>query len=456
MANPWYTRIFTFTPRTRAAGSQVRSEYDNIEDAFDALVARVNPTPSVGNAGKAAVVNAGGTAYETDSDANINEGDTGTSGTKIPYLDGNNTWSGNQTIGGAISNFLRFADDNAPVADEKHWELRSTLGNFTLRGRDDAGSGQSATSYVLVTRIGVEIDEFNLLGDMSLDVGTVTNQGAGTINAENGVHHAGNILVKAKNVPGGTAESELTIVSGVITPTGASHTVDTESDAGTDDLDNILQTNMDAGSYLVIRPEHDDRTVVVKHNQGGAGEILLHGDVDASLLSTDDVLVLQRVGTTWEERWRSRPGNAGGAVYATASGASYGDSATIQFGSELYDVRSEFDDSTGIFTASGDGLYSLYTHIDPSGLTAGSEWHIQFQVTNNTGIGAATTVFVSQHITDDTPDSRLWVSITYPLKSGAIVVVRTDRTAGSGTLTVAGSTTNKISINKVSELPAGL
>jgi hypothetical protein len=62
------------------------------------------------------------------------------------------------------------------------------------------------------------------------------------------------------------AATELTIASGVITPTQLFHRVDTQGDAASDDLDTI--TPGTGGQMLAIRAEHTDRTVVVKHNTG--------------------------------------------------------------------------------------------------------------------------------------------------------------------------------------------
>lgn len=63
-----------------------------------------------------------------------------------------------------------------------------------------------------------------------------------------------------------TAPTELTIASGAITVTQGFHKIDTEADAGTDDLDTIngLVTN---AKYL-FRAENAGRTVVFKHGTG--------------------------------------------------------------------------------------------------------------------------------------------------------------------------------------------
>lgn len=57
-------------------------------------------------------------------------------------------------------------------------------------------------------------------------------------------------------------DGELTIATGVITATGAYHTVDTEGDAASDDLETI--TAGDDGQLLRLRIEDDARNVVIK------------------------------------------------------------------------------------------------------------------------------------------------------------------------------------------------
>jgi hypothetical protein len=95
--------------------------------------------------------------------------------------------------------------------------------------------------------------------------------------------------------------SELTIAAGAITPTSGLHSVDTELDAASDDLDAIDQTNLPDGSLLFIRNDTDGRAVVVKHGIVGAGQILLADGQDLTLDGTAKGLWLRREGTTWAE-----------------------------------------------------------------------------------------------------------------------------------------------------------
>ena len=84
--------------------------------------------------------------------------------------------------------------------------------------------------------------------------------------------------------------TELTIAAGVITVTSNYHTVDTAADAVSDDLDTItISGNIGEGSLLVIRPDHTDRDIVIKH---GTGNILCAGNADITLDDSHDFAIL--------------------------------------------------------------------------------------------------------------------------------------------------------------------
>jgi len=83
-------------------------------------------------------------------------------------------------------------------------------------------------------------------------------------------------------------EGELTIATGAITVTAVNHTVDTESDAATDDLDTITGGN--DGQILIIRAENTARTVVIKD---GTGNIETPDGTDILLDSTEKTITLE-------------------------------------------------------------------------------------------------------------------------------------------------------------------
>lgn len=82
-------------------------------------------------------------------------------------------------------------------------------------------------------------------------------------------------------------DGELTISSGAVTITGANHTIDTESDAASDDLDTI--NGAVDGAVLVLRAANAARTVVVKHN---TGNIVTPDGSDITLDETSKVVTL--------------------------------------------------------------------------------------------------------------------------------------------------------------------
>lgn len=62
--------------------------------------------------------------------------------------------------------------------------------------------------------------------------------------------------------------TELTISSGVITPTQSYHSIDTEGDAATDDLDTITATNFVAGGVVYFKQADNSRDIVFKNGTG--------------------------------------------------------------------------------------------------------------------------------------------------------------------------------------------
>lgn len=105
----------------------------------------------------------------------------------------------------------------------------------------------------------------------------------------------------ALNSIGVVAAGELTIDAGAVTVTGSSHTIDTESDDASDDLDSI--SGGTAGDLLFLTPADDARTIVFKD---GTGNLLLNGDFTAD--HTSDQLFLRKIGSNWVEVSRSDNG----------------------------------------------------------------------------------------------------------------------------------------------------
>lgn len=106
------------------------------------------------------------------------------------------------------------------------------------------------------------------------------------------------------------APTELTIAAGAITVTQTFHTVDTEADAATDDLDTI--NGGSDGRLIVIKAVNDARTVVVKHN---TGNIWLQGKADISLDDISDGLML--VYSATDSKWFDIAAGGGGGGSST-------------------------------------------------------------------------------------------------------------------------------------------
>lgn len=90
------------------------------------------------------------------------------------------------------------------------------------------------------------------------------------------------------------APTELTIASGVITVTQGFHKIDTEANAGSDDLTTI-NGGVTNGRYW-FRNENASRAVVFKH---GTGNIKVVGDTDFTLNDADRIIDAVYDGTNW-------------------------------------------------------------------------------------------------------------------------------------------------------------
>jgi len=85
-------------------------------------------------------------------------------------------------------------------------------------------------------------------------------------------------------------QAELTISSGAITVTGTHHLIDTQGDAGSDDLNRINGTA--DGSFIILHPINDARTIVIKHESGSeSNNISCVGQADITLASLEDFAI---------------------------------------------------------------------------------------------------------------------------------------------------------------------
>ena len=214
------------------------------------------------------------------------------------------------------------------------------------------------------------------------------------------------------------APTELTISSGAITITQSQHTVDTEGDAATDDLDTINGGGSAYGRLLFIRPAADTRTIVVKHN---TGNIWLKGKADLSLDEVGDGLLLIFTGSGWLDvgtggggggasAWTGLTdtpggitankvvrGNAGGTALEFAETGKHtamcwafrnanqnnlpnNTWTKIQVNAEQYDPGNNFDTATYKFVAPVAGYYLLVGNVGFINLVADKRYMVGLYV----------------------------------------------------------------------------
>lgn len=140
-------------------------------------------------------------------------------------------------------------------------------GNQALSVGDIAGAG-----HELILRYRLSDTKYELLNPAFSGAATLT--GNNTFSGNN--TFTGKFLFPD--------DGELTISSGAITVTGANHTVDTEGDASTDDLDTI--NGGSDGQELILTIENSARNVVITD----AGNISLPSGIDIVLDDTDEVV----------------------------------------------------------------------------------------------------------------------------------------------------------------------
>ena len=129
----------------------------------------------------------------------------------------------------------------------------------------------------------------------------------------------------ARELPGAVAGTILTIASGSITPTGGSHSLETESALPTDILTHINYANVRDGAHLFLHGETPgSRVVTIQSMAGGIGQINLVRDNDL-VCKTRVGILLERRGSIWHEieRFGGPDLDLGDGSGATFSGIKY-------------------------------------------------------------------------------------------------------------------------------------
>ena len=209
-----------------------------------------------------------------------------------------------------------------------------------------------------------DIDTSDIVGNEQIDTGDVTTPFDDLIGVINDILNGARSFDQI-NLGSG---SELTIASGAITCSGSVHSVDTEADAATDDLDTI---HMVDGDFVFLRAASADREVTLKHGasiQTGDGtDVVLDNTMKTMLLLRSNGVnyVVGGAGRSYPEDYIS-----GLAVHATSATA-----ITVKPGKAL--------------TTDGSLMIVSTTDISitPAGMTADSWYEVRL-VSGSSGVSA--------------------------------------------------------------------
>lgn len=180
-----------------------------------------------------------------------------------------------------------------------------------------------------------------------------------------------NYLAKLWNTFAFVGATELTISSGAVTVTGNYHTIDTEGDAASDDLESIsLGTDIEEASLLIFRPDNDARTIVVKHD---VGNILCVGGEDFTLDDEEDFCVA--IYDAGLAKWLVMFGSGGGG-------------REILTANRTYYVRTDGSDSNdGLTDSAGGAFLTVQKAINSAAELDTATYNITIQVKDGTFAG---------------------------------------------------------------------
>lgn len=162
--------------------------------------------------------------------------------------------------------------------------------------------------------------------------------------------------------------SELTIATGSVAAVRSHHTIDTEADDATDDLDTITVAGVSDGALIMLRLANAARVVTLKH---GVDNLNLKDGLD-TVLEAGTPTFLLRVGANWEEVEKpnddTKPAFLAfvSATITNVTGA--GTLYKIIFDSENYNVGGNH--SNGTFTATVAGLHVFQAGTQIAGLVS--------------------------------------------------------------------------------------
>lgn len=166
------------------------------------------------------------------------------------------------------------------------------------------------------------------------------------------------------------ASSELTIATGSVAAVRSHHTIDTEADAASDDLDTITVAGVSDGALLYLRLADAARVVTLKD---GTGNLNLKDGLDI-VMEAGTPTVLFRVGANWEEVDRPNKSTSPSflatrsstASNVTGNGAVY----TVDFDVDQYDLGGNH--ANGVFTCTVAGPHLFEANVQFAQLASAS------------------------------------------------------------------------------------
>lgn len=208
------------------------------------------------------------------------------------------------------------------------------------------------------------------------------------------------------------APTELIIAAGVVTLTQGFHTVDTQSDAASDDLDTI--NGLAAGELALITPASGDRTVVVKH---ATGNVVCALSADISMADAGDVTLLFSVdGSTVIALPVLKSSTGGGAGLLLGSLAALTTSAKTSAVAAINEVDANADAAMTRVEAYQDQLVVAQVAVgDAPGGATDASLTLQLKKAHNgsSNVGSARQVLIQVGVNEYAPQFTMEGSVTF-------------------------------------------
>jgi hypothetical protein len=303
-------------------------------------------------------------------------------GAAIPYTGGVTTVS-------ALAALINTAINNFDNGSNKNYTAIVTGAVVTLVGDDDTGSddngdaisvvntGNSTYTTVAInggsdaTELYNQSYGFRFFINADYDASGCSGAGSATADSLTNAIEITRYIVP-RTLTSAIDVQNLIIVSGALTITRKSILtevfIDTESSAGTDDLDTISVTGFADGDTIVFRGENSGRITTFKD---GTGNIELQSANDFDTADLETAITVQLIGSSWYEVSRTSQSIGVTADYRTAGFGFFGidtfntaavaTSGTVTFNGG---TDSKYQKLTGGVTLIGNSSYALGTGVN--------------------------------------------------------------------------------------------